>query len=67
MDEVASLIAAVIHDVDHPGKTSAFLVNSGAQLAILKAACHATIAMRSCGDERGRRGGDLSAAPSVLV
>lgn len=35
MDEVISLIAAVIHDVDHPGKNSAFLCNSGSELAIL--------------------------------
>ncbi|XP_064618530.1 high affinity cAMP-specific and IBMX-insensitive 3',5'-cyclic phosphodiesterase 8B-like isoform X3 [Lineus longissimus] len=35
LDEVASLIAAIIHDVDHPGKTNAFLVNSGSDLAVL--------------------------------
>ncbi|CAH1797930.1 unnamed protein product [Owenia fusiformis] len=35
MDEVAALIAAVIHDVDHPGRTNSFLVNSGDRLAFL--------------------------------
>jgi hypothetical protein len=35
LDEVASLLAAIIHDIDHPGKTNAFLVNSGSDLAVL--------------------------------
>ena len=35
MDIVSSLVAAVIHDVDHPGKTNAFLINSGSKLALL--------------------------------
>ncbi|CAM1319946.1 PDE8A (predicted) [Pycnogonum litorale] len=35
MDEVACLLAAIVHDLDHPGKTSAFLCNSNNQLAIL--------------------------------
>lgn len=35
VDEAICLIAAVIHDVDHPGKNSAFLCNSGSQLANL--------------------------------
>ena len=35
IDEVACLIAAVIHDLDHPGKTNSFLVNSNADLAFL--------------------------------
>ncbi|XP_042895335.1 high affinity cAMP-specific and IBMX-insensitive 3',5'-cyclic phosphodiesterase 8B isoform X2 [Parasteatoda tepidariorum] len=35
MDEIISLIAAVAHDVDHPGKNSAFLCNTGNDLAIL--------------------------------
>lgn len=35
VDEVASLIAAVVHDVDHPGKSNAFLTNAGSELAIL--------------------------------
>ena len=35
VDEVVCLIAAVIHDVDHPGKNSAFLCNSGSDLAAL--------------------------------
>ncbi|XP_074649717.1 high affinity cAMP-specific and IBMX-insensitive 3',5'-cyclic phosphodiesterase 8B-like [Tubulanus polymorphus] len=34
-DEVGSLIAAVVHDVDHPGRTNAFLVNSGNEFAVL--------------------------------
>ncbi|KAL2791011.1 high affinity cAMP-specific and IBMX-insensitive 3',5'-cyclic phosphodiesterase 8A isoform 2 [Daubentonia madagascariensis] len=35
MDEVAALIAAAIHDVDHPGRTNSFLCNAGSELAIL--------------------------------
>lgn len=35
MDQIISLIAAIIHDVDHPGRNSAFLCNSSHQLAIL--------------------------------
>lgn len=35
LDEAISLIAAVCHDIDHPGKSSAFLCNSGHELAIL--------------------------------
>lgn len=34
-DEVASLIAAVVHDVDHPGFTNSHLCNAGNGLAIL--------------------------------
>ena len=34
-DEVVSLIAAVIHDLDHPGKTNSFLVNAGSELALM--------------------------------
>lgn len=34
-DEVAALIAAIVHDVDHPGRTSSFLVNAYDRLAIL--------------------------------
>ncbi|XP_066916925.1 high affinity cAMP-specific and IBMX-insensitive 3',5'-cyclic phosphodiesterase 8B-like isoform X1 [Clytia hemisphaerica] len=34
-DEVASLIAAVVHDVDHPGFTNSFLCNAGSELAVL--------------------------------
>lgn len=34
-DEAICLIAAIIHDIDHPGKTSAFLCNSTHELAIL--------------------------------
>ncbi|XP_025016053.1 high affinity cAMP-specific and IBMX-insensitive 3',5'-cyclic phosphodiesterase 8A isoform X2 [Tetranychus urticae] len=35
LDEVISLISAIIHDIDHPGKSSAFLCNSNNELAIL--------------------------------
>ncbi|KAG5898657.1 hypothetical protein JTB14_005416 [Gonioctena quinquepunctata] len=35
LDEATSLIAAAAHDVDHPGKSSAFLSNSSSPLAIL--------------------------------
>lgn len=35
LDEVACLIAAIVHDVDHPGKNSAFLCNSNNELAVL--------------------------------
>jgi high affinity cAMP-specific and IBMX-insensitive 3',5'-cyclic phosphodiesterase 8 len=34
-DCVSSLIAAAIHDVDHPAKTNAFLVNEANELALL--------------------------------
>ncbi|XP_061603777.1 high affinity cAMP-specific and IBMX-insensitive 3',5'-cyclic phosphodiesterase 8B [Phyllopteryx taeniolatus] len=35
LDEVAALIAATVHDVDHPGHTNSFLCNAGSELAIL--------------------------------
>lgn len=35
LDEATSLLAAAAHDVDHPGKSSAFLSNSDNPLAIL--------------------------------
>ncbi|XP_021956702.1 high affinity cAMP-specific and IBMX-insensitive 3',5'-cyclic phosphodiesterase 8A isoform X2 [Folsomia candida] len=35
LDEVIALIAAVVHDVDHPGKTSPYLINSQQDLALL--------------------------------
>ncbi|KAL3867379.1 hypothetical protein ACJMK2_044587 [Sinanodonta woodiana] len=35
VDAIASLLAAVIHDVDHPGRTNAFLINSNTDLALL--------------------------------
>ena len=35
MDAVSALIAAAIHDINHPGRTNAFLVNSGSPLALL--------------------------------
>ncbi|XP_035165524.1 high affinity cAMP-specific and IBMX-insensitive 3',5'-cyclic phosphodiesterase 8B isoform X6 [Oxyura jamaicensis] len=35
LDEVAALIAATIHDVDHPGRTNSFLCNAGSDLAVL--------------------------------
>ncbi|XP_066501298.1 high affinity cAMP-specific and IBMX-insensitive 3',5'-cyclic phosphodiesterase 8B isoform X2 [Hoplias malabaricus] len=35
LDEIASLLAATVHDVDHPGRTNSFLCNAGSELAIL--------------------------------
>lgn len=35
LEIAALLITAVIHDVDHPGRTNAFLTNSGNSLAVL--------------------------------
>lgn len=35
LDEAVSLIAAACHDVDHPGRSSAFLSNSDSPLAVL--------------------------------
>lgn len=35
MDEATALIAAAAHDIDHPGRSSAFLCNSDSPLAIL--------------------------------
>ncbi|KAH8253749.1 hypothetical protein KR032_006762 [Drosophila birchii] len=35
MDEATALIAAAAHDVDHPGRSSAFLCNSNDALAVL--------------------------------
>ncbi|XP_023340227.1 high affinity cAMP-specific and IBMX-insensitive 3',5'-cyclic phosphodiesterase 8A isoform X3 [Eurytemora carolleeae] len=35
IDELIILIGAIIHDVDHPGRNSAYLINSGSQLAVL--------------------------------
>ncbi|XP_036041597.1 high affinity cAMP-specific and IBMX-insensitive 3',5'-cyclic phosphodiesterase 8A [Onychomys torridus] len=35
IDKVAALIAAAIHDVDHPGRNNSFLCNSGNELAVL--------------------------------
>jgi high affinity cAMP-specific and IBMX-insensitive 3',5'-cyclic phosphodiesterase 8 len=34
-DRIASLLAAVIHDLNHPGRTNAFLCNSKNELAVL--------------------------------
>ena len=34
-DCVACLIAATVHDVDHPARTNAFLVNESNHLALL--------------------------------
>ncbi|MBZ3880538.1 High affinity cAMP-specific and IBMX-insensitive 3',5'-cyclic phosphodiesterase 8A [Sciurus carolinensis] len=35
VDEVAALVAATIHDVNHHGRTNSFLCNAGSKLAIL--------------------------------
>ena len=35
IDAVAALLAAAVHDIDHPGRTNTFLVNSSSPLAIL--------------------------------
>lgn len=35
MDEAIALIAAAAHDIDHPGRSSAFLCNSRSPLAVL--------------------------------
>ncbi|XP_049296473.1 high affinity cAMP-specific and IBMX-insensitive 3',5'-cyclic phosphodiesterase 8 isoform X2 [Anopheles funestus] len=35
MDEATALIAAATHDIDHPGRSSAFLCNSDSSLALL--------------------------------
>jgi high affinity cAMP-specific and IBMX-insensitive 3',5'-cyclic phosphodiesterase 8 len=35
MDEATALLAAATHDIDHPGRSSAFLCNSDDQLALL--------------------------------
>lgn len=32
---MAALIAATVHDVDHPGRTNSFLCNAGSELAVL--------------------------------
>lgn len=39
VDKVAALIAATVHDLDHPGRTNPFLCNSGSELAILYNDC----------------------------
>ncbi|XP_069606093.1 high affinity cAMP-specific and IBMX-insensitive 3',5'-cyclic phosphodiesterase 8B isoform X1 [Ranitomeya imitator] len=35
LDKVAALIAATVHDIDHPGRTNSFLCNAGSELALL--------------------------------
>lgn len=35
IDEATALISAATHDIDHPGRSSAFLCNSDSSLAIL--------------------------------
>lgn len=34
-DAIGALLAAVIHDLDHPGRTNAYLINTRHQLALL--------------------------------
>jgi high affinity cAMP-specific and IBMX-insensitive 3',5'-cyclic phosphodiesterase 8 len=35
LDEATALIASAVHDIDHPGRSSAYLCNSDNQLALL--------------------------------
>nr|DBA23493.1 TPA: hypothetical protein GDO54_014404 [Pyxicephalus adspersus] len=35
LDRIAALIAATVHDIDHPGRTNSFLCNAGSELALL--------------------------------
>lgn len=35
LDEATALIASAVHDIDHPGRSSAFLCNSDNSLALL--------------------------------
>ena len=35
LEELAALVACVVHDVDHPGVTNQYLVNTGSELALL--------------------------------
>lgn len=35
VEEAVCLIAAAVHDIDHPGKNSQFMCNSGSELALL--------------------------------
>ncbi len=35
IDQAAILLAAIIHDVDHPGRTNAFLINTSDPLALM--------------------------------
>ncbi|XP_054569175.1 high affinity cAMP-specific and IBMX-insensitive 3',5'-cyclic phosphodiesterase 8A [Eptesicus fuscus] len=39
VDEAAALIAAAVHDLDHPGRTNPFLCNAGSALAVLYNDC----------------------------
>uniref|UniRef100_G1P5D8 Phosphodiesterase n=1 Tax=Myotis lucifugus TaxID=59463 RepID=G1P5D8_MYOLU len=39
VDEAAALIAATVHDLDHPGRTNLFLCNAGSALAVLYNDC----------------------------
>ncbi|XP_070256682.1 high affinity cAMP-specific and IBMX-insensitive 3',5'-cyclic phosphodiesterase 8A [Myotis yumanensis] len=39
MDEAAALIAATVHDLDHPGRTNLFLCNADSALAVLYNDC----------------------------
>ena len=35
LESIAAILAAIVHDLDHPGKTNSFLVNAGFPLAVL--------------------------------
>lgn len=35
LDEATALVSAAAHDIDHPGRSSAFLCNSNSSLAVL--------------------------------
>ncbi|ELK31594.1 High affinity cAMP-specific and IBMX-insensitive 3',5'-cyclic phosphodiesterase 8A [Myotis davidii] len=39
VDQAAALIAAAVHDLDHPGRTNLFLCNAGSPLAVLYNDC----------------------------
>ena len=45
---MAALIAAVLHDVDHPGKTNSYLVNSNSPLASLYNDLYVMLSIVAC-------------------